>query len=95
VPIHRRVVRYHRLAAESGVLVAGLEPGSPARRAGLQEGDVIVAFAGEPVFGIDELHRHLVARVIGIPSQITVVRHTEKLDLVITPEELTRNHHWN
>jgi len=68
--------------------VAGIEPGSPASRAGLQEGDVIVAFEGEPVSGIDELHRHLVAKLIGIQSFITVIRHTEKLDLLITPEEL-------
>ena len=91
VPIHRRVVRYHRLTVDHGVLVAGIEPGSPATRAGLREGDVIVAFAGEPVSGIDELHRHLVAEAIGIPLQITVVRHTEKLDLLVTPEELAQH----
>jgi S1-C subfamily serine protease len=95
VPIHRRVVRFHRLAADYGVLVAGIEPGSPASRAGLREGDVIVGFADEPVSGIDELHRHLVARAIGVPSPITIVRHTEKLDLVITPEELAADHQRN
>jgi len=94
-PIHRRVVRFHRLAAEYGVLVAGIEPGSPASRAGLREGDVIVAFGGELVSGIDELHRHLVAKVIGIPSMLTVIRHTEKLDLVVTPEALARDNQRN
>lgn len=91
VPIHRRVVRFHRLAADHGVLVVGIEPGSPASRAGLREGDVVVAFAGESVSGIDGLHRHLVADVIGIPTLITVIRHTEKLDLVVTPGELARD----
>jgi S1-C subfamily serine protease len=95
VPIHRRVVRFHRLATEHGVLVAGIEPGSPASRGGLREGDVIVAFGGELVSGIDELHRQLVARVIGIPSLVTVIRHTEKLDLVVTPEELARDNQRN
>jgi S1-C subfamily serine protease len=95
VPVHRRVVRFHHLKADFGVLVAGIEPGSPASRAGLREGDVIVAFGGEPVAGIDELHRHLVADVIGVASMITVIRHTEKLDLVITPAELSRNHQRN
>jgi S1-C subfamily serine protease len=95
VPLHRRVVRFHRLALDHGVLIAGIEPGSPASRAGLREGDVIVAFADEPVSGIDELHRHLVARVIGIPSLVTIIRHTEKLDLVVTPEELARDNQRN
>jgi S1-C subfamily serine protease len=95
VPIHRRVVRFHRLATDRGVLVAGIEPASPASRAGLREGDVIVAFGGEPVSGIDELHRHLVANVIGIPSSVTVIRHTEKLDLVLTPEELAQDNQRN
>ncbi|HTX20771.1 MAG TPA: trypsin-like peptidase domain-containing protein [Candidatus Aquilonibacter sp.] len=95
VPVHRRVVRFHRLTADHGVLVAGIEPSSPASRAGLREGDVIVTFAGEPVSGIDELHRHLVARVIGIPTMITVLRHTEKLDLTITPAEFAPSHQKN
>jgi S1-C subfamily serine protease len=95
VPIHPRVVRFHHLAVDHGVLVAGIEPGSPASRAGFREGDVIVAFGGEPVAGIDELHRHLVAKAIGIPSPITVIRHTEKLGLVVTPEELAQNNQRN
>jgi S1-C subfamily serine protease len=95
VPIHRRVVRFHQLAVDHGVLIAGIEPGSPASRAGLREGDVIVAFGGEPVSGIDELHRHLVAGVISVPSLVTVIRHTEKLERVVTPEELARNSQRN
>ncbi|MEJ0088845.1 MAG: trypsin-like peptidase domain-containing protein [Limisphaerales bacterium] len=95
VPIHRRVVVFHRLAVDQGVLVSGIEPGSPASRAGLREGDVMVAFGGEPVSSIDELHRHLVAKVIGIPSLVTIIRHTEKLDLAVTPEELARDHQRN
>ena len=95
VPIHRRVVVFHRLAVEQGVLVSGIEPGSPAGRAGLREGDVIVAFAGEPVASIDELHRHLVAGVIGVPSPVTIIRHTEKLELTMTPQELVIDHQRN
>ena len=95
VPIHRRVVRFHRLAAEHGVLVAGIEPGSPASRSGLRQGDIIVAFEGQSVAGIDELHHHLVAKAIGVPSLITVLRQTEKLDLVVTPEELAQDNRRN
>jgi len=88
VPIHARVVRFHRLAVNHGAMVVGFEPGSPASRAALREGDIIVAFNNEPVSGIDDLHRHLVAAAIGIPARLTVIRHTEKICLTITPEEL-------
>jgi S1-C subfamily serine protease len=95
VPIHRRVVVFHRLAVDHGVLVSSIESGSPASRTGLREGDVIVSFGGEPVASIDELHRHLVAKVIGVPSPITVIRHTEKLEFMVTPQELFINRQRN
>jgi S1-C subfamily serine protease len=94
-PIHPRVARFHRLPLPNGVLIAGLEPGSPASRAGLREGDVIVGFGGESVARIDELHRQLVARVIGLPSLVTIIRHTAKLEVVVTPEELARDNQRN
>jgi S1-C subfamily serine protease len=95
VPVHRRVVRFHRLSSEHGVLVTGLESGSPAARAGLREGDVIVAFGGAAVSNIDELHRLLAASVIGVPTPISIIRHTEKFELTVTPVELARDNQRN
>jgi S1-C subfamily serine protease len=90
VPIHPRVVRFHKLDVDHGILVVGTEPDSPARRAGLLEGDIIVAFDEQSVSGIDALHRHLVASAIGIPAQLAVLRLTEKLNISVVPEELAR-----
>jgi S1-C subfamily serine protease len=87
-PIHVRVRRHYRLKQDRGVLVAGVEPGSPARLAGLREGDLIIAFKGQPIAGIDELLRKLVGAEIGITSLFTVLRQADKLDLPITPQEL-------
>ena len=87
VPVHPRVARYHRLPVSHGVLIVGIEPESPAARAGLREGDILVAFKREPVASIDHLQRSLVAAEIGVTSPLTVVRHTEKLELFVTPEE--------
>ena len=87
VPIHRRVARFYKLPVESGVLVISLEAGSPAETAGIAMGDVIVAFNDEPVFGIAALHKLLLGKEIGVSSRITVIRHTEKLTLPITPAE--------
>ncbi len=87
-PIHVRLRRHYRLTQNRGVLVAGVEPGSPARFAGLREGDLIIAFKGQPIGGIDELLRKLVGAEIGVASLLTVLRQTEKLDILITPQEL-------
>jgi S1-C subfamily serine protease len=87
VTIPRRVVRFYGLFAESGVLVASLEPASPAEAAGLREGDIIVGFAGTPVAGIDDLHRMLTHARIGVLTPLMVLRKAERIYLAVTPRE--------
>lgn len=89
-PLHTRVVRYYRLPVTRGVLVLGIEPNSPAADAGLQMGDVIVAFKHEPISGMDELQKRLIAVEIGVSSPLTVIRHTERINTVITPREMAQ-----
>jgi S1-C subfamily serine protease len=74
VPVHRRVVRFYDLAKESGALVLSVEENSPARRAGLRDGDIIVALEGRPVAGVDDLHRVLTDVRVGVSSSLTVLR---------------------
>src|SRR5271165_4927199 len=87
VPVHRRVVRFYDLAKETGALVLSVEENSPAKRAGLRDGDVIVALEGHPIAGVDDLHRVLTDVRVAISCSLTVLRQTEKLDLKIAPEE--------
>src|SRR5712692_499328 len=87
VPIHRRVVRFYNLPLETGVLVVSVEKNSPAEKTGLREGDVIVAFNAKAIGSIHELHEMLMGEQIGVQSEITIVRHTEKLAVAITPAE--------
>src|SRR5947208_2355317 len=87
VKLHRRLVRYHHLPLESGLLVLAVEPKSPADRAGLREGDIVVAFNEQPIAGVDDLHKHLTEQAIAIKAVLTILRHTEKLQLEIVPEE--------
>jgi S1-C subfamily serine protease len=87
VPIHRRLVRYFHLPVETGVFVVSLEPNSPALKAGLQEGDLIVSYDDQPISGIDDLHRLLTDQKVGVKSRLTVIRRSEKLELEIVPED--------
>jgi S1-C subfamily serine protease len=87
VPLHRRLVRFYDLPRESGVVVTSVEEASPAKRAGLREGDVIVALDGTPVAGVDDLHRLLTDAKVGVSSSMTVLRWTEKIELKVVPEE--------
>src|SRR5215468_5484771 len=88
VPLPRRIVRYYQLPVESGVLVVSLEPDSPARRAGVSEGDLIIGFAGRPVAGIDDLHKLLTEERVGQGAPLELIRRTERLTLEIVPEEV-------
>ena len=87
VPLHRKVVRFYDLPVDSGVLVLTIEPDSPAARAGMRQHDVIVRFDGEPISGIDDLQRQLTEDRVGRPCPMTVIRHTERVDLTVTPAE--------
>jgi S1-C subfamily serine protease len=87
VALGRRTVRHHDLATDRAVRVESLEPGGPAERAGLEPGDLIVAYDGSAVGGIDDLHRLLTAERIGRPTTVAVVRSARKLELPIAAAE--------
>ena len=91
VPIHRRIVRFYNLPIETGVLVVSVEKDSPAARSGLREGDVVVAFDGKPIGSIHELHKMLMGEQIGVEAKVSIIRHTERLELPILPAEVRRN----
>src|SRR6266446_3484473 len=87
VPLHRRVIRFYDLPLETGVLVVSIEKNSPAERAGLREGDLIVAFNDEPIGSVHDLHKKLVGDRIDAVCKLTIIRHTEQLAIYLTPRE--------
>ena len=87
VILPRWLVRKHDLLQDSAVLVAGVERASPAGKAGLQEGDLLVAYDDVPIESIDDLHRQLTADRAGTESTLTIVRDERRQSVVVTPAE--------
>jgi S1-C subfamily serine protease len=68
-----------------GVLVQSVEASSPASVAGVHPGDVIIGLDGEPVAGIDDLHRVLSDERIGRTLDLTVLRDGARTVLAVKP----------
>lgn len=84
--LNRTISRHYELKATTGALILAAGPGSPAQKAGLQEGDVIVSLDGEAVEGVDVLHRLLGEERIGIAIRLTVLRGSKRLEFKVIPE---------
>jgi S1-C subfamily serine protease len=91
VPVPRGIARANQIAAVSGVLVETVEPNSPAATAGFQPGDVIIAFGGEAVTGVDQLIRQLSDDRIGQPAAVSVLRRGHRRQLTVVPAEFTKH----
>ena len=89
VPVLRRVTRFYNLPLEKGILVTTVERASPAERAGIRAGDIIVVYDGHPVGNIDDLHKLLIDETIGVAATVMVLRGHEKLELTVQPTQST------
>ncbi len=85
VVIPREIAEETELNQESGVMIFSVEAGSPARRAGLTMGDVIVKFNGKPVKSFYDLPRLLAEDVAGKQTPLTIIRRENLLELTVTP----------
>ena len=86
----RRLRREAGVAQDGAVVVAGVEPASPAGRAGLLQGDVLIALDGHAITGADDLVRLLTAEKIGQTIEIELLREGARRRLSVTPEERRR-----
>jgi S1-C subfamily serine protease len=84
-PLHRVLVRTYHLPIETGIFVVSVEQNSPAQKAGVRDGDMIVALDDHAVGDIDALHRLLTDYQAGARAKLTLLRGTEKLVLNVDP----------
>lgn len=72
------------LGVDEGALVQSVSEGSPAARAGLREGDVIVEFDGEPIRTVEDLFAAIRQRDPGQTVELTIVRDGKRQTLEVT-----------
>ena len=77
-----------RLNQRRGLRLMEVVPGSPAARAGLVIGDVVVSAGGRPVQGVQDLQRLMLGSAIGTRLPITVLRRGAFVDVVAIPAPL-------
>lgn len=81
IPLNRRQSRFHAIENTGAVLIISIENDGPARRAGLRDGDAIVRINERSINHVDDLHRALLDIKPQENVVVTVIRHTEKLDI--------------
>lgn len=84
-PIPRHLARALDLLQDQAVEVAGVQPGSPAARAGLREGDLIAEIEGRIVHSVDDIHRLLPRLTPGRPVTVRIVRDGRAMEVAVTP----------
>jgi S1-C subfamily serine protease len=87
VPLPRRVAHAAGLTSRSGVVVVSVEADTPAARAGVAAGDVILALDQEPITGVDDLVRVLNGSRIGQSTRLKLLRHGNMREVTVTPIE--------
>ncbi|MFI5370219.1 MAG: S1C family serine protease [Candidatus Eisenbacteria bacterium] len=87
VTLNRRTVRHHGLEHDRALMVVHVESGSPAQHAGIQDGDIVVAFGEAVIRDVDDLHRALTETSIGVAVPVTMLRRGEKRTVSVTPIE--------
>lgn len=87
IEIHPRLRNFHRLENSKGLLISGVHDASPAKKSGLAEGDILVAFDNRIITGSSGLFRLLTGERINQAVSLKVLRKGELKTLEITPVE--------
>jgi serine protease Do len=82
--ITAEIASYYNLPVEQGVLILEVERNSPADRAGLRAGDVIVSYNITPINTIEDLTSALKGSAVGEKVQLTVLRENDRHTVAVT-----------
>jgi S1-C subfamily serine protease len=87
VPVFASLIRRWRLRQRSGVEMWRIDAGSPAERAGLLEGDLLLTVAEQPVPSMIRLRQLLAEIPHGMPIELTFLRGDNRLARWVVPDD--------
>jgi S1-C subfamily serine protease len=87
IEIHPRLLNFHRLKNIKGLLVSGINDHSPAKKAQMMEGDILIEFDGQLITSSSGLFKLLTVERINKPVRLKVLRKGAIVELEITPVE--------
>ena len=87
IEIHPRIRNFHQLKESRGLLIIGMEDLSPAKRANLKEGDIIIEFDGAALHSSNDLVKRLKKDKIFIPTPVKILRRGKIMELNVFPVE--------
>ena len=87
VSVPQRLRRHAEITERTAVRIVRAEKDGPAARGGLEDGDLLLRFGGEPVVGIDDLHRLLSTEQIGRRVPVEVWRLGRRREVTVVPVE--------
>jgi S1-C subfamily serine protease len=85
VSIPQEIANQAGINQNAGVMILSVEPGAPAKKAGLAMGDVIVKFNEDPVTNFYDLPRLLTEDVIGRKTKLSILRGEKLMELTVIP----------
>ncbi len=87
ITLPKRLADQANIHQEEGLMILEVETDSPAKKAGLVVGDIVVTFAGSPITGHNDLYRLLTKDAIGKSTEMGILRAERLVTLTITPSE--------
>ena len=88
-PVTPELAKSFGLEAEQGALVADVTKDSPAEKAGIKNGDIILEFNGKPIKEMNELPRTVAATPVGTKAPVKVFRNGNTEIVTLTVEKMS------
>ena len=89
--VDKDLANQFNLSVEEGALVNRVSEGTPAAKADMKPGDVVVSFAGKPIKSMDELIAAIRSKKVGDKVKLTFVRGKDKKEVELTLAEKPRS----